>query len=93
MQQLLADEGLPLTAAHLLHLATRAGAVALDLGDRVGDLSVGREFDAVWIRPQNGDPLDMGIEYAKDSEDALAKIFALGTTDDIASVWVGGERL
>lgn len=93
MQQLLADEGLPLTAAHLLHLATRAGAVALDLGDRVGDLSVGREFDAVWIRPKNGDPLDMGIEYAKDSEDALAKIFALGTTDDIASVWVGGERL
>lgn len=93
MQQLLADEGLPLTAAHLLHLATRAGAVALDLGDRVGDLSVGREFDAVWIRPQNGDPLDMGIEYAKDSEDALAKIFALGTTDDIASVWVGGERI
>ncbi|GAA3672111.1 guanine deaminase [Yimella lutea] len=93
MQQLLADEGFPLTAAHLLHLATRAGAVALDLGDRVGDLSVGREFDAVWIRPQNGDPLDMGIEYAKDSEDALAKIFALGTTDDIASVWVGGERL
>lgn len=93
MQQLLADEGLPLTAAHLLHLATRAGAVALDLGDRVGDLSVGREFDAVWIRPQHGDPLDMGIEYAKDSEDALAKIFALGTTDDIASVWVGGERL
>lgn len=93
VQQLLADEGLPLTAAHLLHLATRAGAVALDLGDRVGDLSVGREFDAVWIRPKNGDPLDMGIEYAKDSEDALAKIFALGTTDDIASVWVGGERL
>lgn len=93
MQQLLGDEGLPLTAAHLLYLATRAGALSLDLGDRVGDLSVGREFDAVWIRPAHGDPLDMGIEHAKDSDDVLAKIFALGTTDDVAGVWVGGEHL
>ena len=44
MQSLLGSEGLPLTPAHLLHLATRAGALALGLGDLVGDLSVGKIF-------------------------------------------------
>ena len=47
MQALL---GYPLRPAHLLWMATRAGAAALDLED-VGDLSVGRQFDAVWVRP------------------------------------------
>ncbi|MBC9955657.1 guanine deaminase [Yimella sp. cx-51] len=93
MQQLLGDDGLPLTSAHLLYLATRAGAHALEMDEEIGDLSAGKQFDAIWIRPQDGDPLDMGIEHAKDSDDVLAKIFALGTTDDVAGVWVGGERL
>ncbi len=51
MQQLLGPGGLPLASPDLLHLATRAGALALGLGDEVGDLSVGRQFDAVWVRP------------------------------------------
>ena len=36
MQQLLGAQGLPLTPVHLLYLATRAGARALGLADRVG---------------------------------------------------------
>jgi cytosine/adenosine deaminase-related metal-dependent hydrolase len=40
VQQVLGDRGLPLTPAHLLHLATSAGADALGLGDAVGDFSV-----------------------------------------------------
>ena len=31
MQQLLGDQGVPLAPAHLLYLATRAGAEALDM--------------------------------------------------------------
>ena len=42
MQQLLGAQGLPLTPVHLLYLATRAGARALGLADRVGDLGVGQ---------------------------------------------------
>ena len=57
IQQLLQEAGLALTAAHLLHLATRAGADALGLDD-VGDLSVGRQFDAVWVRPPVGSTLE-----------------------------------
>lgn len=93
MQALLGRSGLPLTSTHLLHLATRAGAIALGLGDGVGDLSVGRQFDAVWVRPLADDPLDVGLRHAASPEDALAKVFALGTPGDVAGVWVAGARL
>jgi guanine deaminase len=90
MQALLGPDGLLLTPAHLLFLATRAGALALGL--EVGDLGVGREFDAVWIAPGPGNPLDVGLRHAASPEDALAKVFALGTPADVAGVWIGGER-
>ena len=59
VQSLLGADGLPLTPAHLLYLATAAGAEALGLGEQVGDLSVGKQFDAVWIRPDDGSTLDV----------------------------------
>ncbi len=92
MQALLGPAGLPLTPAHLLFLATRAGALALGL-DEVGDLGVGRAFDAAWLVPEPGDPLDIGLRHAASAEEALAKVFALGTTSDVAGVWVAGERI
>ena len=93
VQRLLGDEGLPLTAAHLLWLCTAAGADALGLGDEVGDLSVGRQFDAIWLLPEPGDPLAVGLRNATSAEDALAKVFALGTTSDVGGVWVGGDQI
>jgi guanine deaminase len=81
--------GYPLTSAHLLWMATRAGASALDLDD-VGDLSVGRQFDAVWVRPHAGSTLDRVLGHAVDADDALAKVFALACTADIRSAWVAG---
>jgi len=92
-QQLLGVEGLPLTSTHLLHLATRAGAEALGLGDEVGDLSVGRAFDAVWVRPVAGSTLETVLRHAQSPDDALAKIFALGTPADTAGVWVAGGQV
>ncbi len=93
MQQLLGPDGVPLTAAHLLWLATSAGADALGLADTVGDLSVGKQFDAVWVLPQVGNPLDVGLGNAHSTLDALAKVFALGTTTDIEGVWVAGDQI
>jgi guanine deaminase len=89
IQQLDPAGGVALTPAHLLHLATAAGAEALEL-DEVGHLSVGKRFDAVLIRPAEGQPLDVGIRHAAGAEDALAKIFAMGTPADIADVWING---
>lgn len=90
--QQLREDGRLLTPAHLLHLATAAGARALGLDD-VGHLSVGMRFDAVWLRPLDGDPLAVGLSHAQDATDALAKAFALGTPADIAGVWVDGQAI
>lgn len=85
--------GVPLTAAHLLWLATRAGALGLGLGDEVGDLSVGKAFDAVWVRPAEGSTLAVNLQHAVDEPDAVARLFALGTPGDVAQVWVAGSPL
>jgi len=92
MQSLMGDAGVPLGAAHLLWLATAAGASALGL-DSVGHLGVGMEFDAVWLRPASGTTLDIGLRHAADDADAVAKAFALGDTADVAAVFVGGDRV
>jgi guanine deaminase len=93
LQQLRGPEGVPLTSAHLLHLATSAGAAGLGLRDQIGDLDVGRRFDAVWLAPRPGSPLDIGLRHADGPEDALAKAFALATVDDVRGVWVDGQRV
>jgi guanine deaminase len=92
-QQLLGPDGLPLTPAHLLYLTTRAGALALGLGDQVGDFEVGRRFDAVWLRPLPDSTLDIVLRHAPDASEALAKVFALATPADVAGVWVDGESV
>lgn len=91
-QQLLGPDGLPLTPAHLLYLATRAGALALGLGDQIGDFEVGRRFDAVWLKPVPDSTLDIVLRHAPDPSEALAKVFALATPADVAGVWVDGRR-
>ena len=92
VQHLRGPDGLPLTPAHLLYLATAAGAEALGLGGGRRP-SVGKQFDAVWIRPDGGSALDVVLGHADDADDALAKVFALGGPADVRGVWVGGDRL
>ena len=70
-QQILGEQGLRLHPADMLHLATRAGALALGLDD-VGHLGVGMQMDAVLVRPPLGSPLDVALRHAADAEDALA---------------------
>jgi guanine deaminase len=93
IQQLLGRDGVPLTSAHLLHLATGAGARALGLADRVGDLGAGKQFDAVLLRPLPGTALDVSLRHADGPDEALARVFALATTADVADVWIGGRRV
>jgi guanine deaminase len=91
IQQLLGADGLALTPVHLLYLATRAGAQALGLDDRVGDFAVGKDFDAVWLRPGEGGTLAVNLKHACGTTDALARVFALATPADVASVWLRGQ--
>jgi guanine deaminase len=93
IQQLSGADGVPLTAAHLLYLATGAGADALGLSDQIGDLSVGKQFDAVWLSPPPGSAFAIGLTHAANPDDALSKVFALATTADVRDVWVAGTRV
>jgi guanine deaminase len=93
MQDLLGADGLPLSAAHMLYPAAAAGASALEMDGEVGDLSVGKQFDAVWFGLQSGAILDVVLEHAADPDDALAKVFALAGPSDVRGGWVGGDRL
>lgn len=92
MQNLMGDSGVALSPAHLLYLATRAGAEALDLHEMTGDFSVGRQFDAAHLKPPPGSPLDAVFRHASSPERALAAAFATGTPADVARVWIGGDE-
>lgn len=93
VQQALGEAGFPLTAAHLLHLATAAGAAALGLSSTVGSFCEGMAYDAMWLRPTSGSPLDILLRYASSADDALAKAFAHATSADVAQVFVAGEAV
>ncbi|MGH8859675.1 MAG: guanine deaminase [Jatrophihabitantaceae bacterium] len=93
MQQLRGADGVPLTSAHLLHLATAAGADALGLRGEIGDLGVGRRFDALWLRPAPGTTLDVALRHSAGPQEALARAFALACPHDVAGVWVEGVRI
>ena len=90
VQQLRGADGVPLSAAHLLYLATAAGAAALELDDQIGDLSPGKRFDAMWLHPDDGGTLSRVLRHAHGADDALAKTFALATPSDVARVWIDG---
>ena len=91
-QQLLGREGHRLSSRHLLHLATAAGADVLGLSDTIGDFSVGKEFDALWLRPRRTPRSTAALRHADGYDDALAKAFALASPADVAATWVAGER-
>ena len=93
VQQLLGRDGHKLAARHLLHLATAAGADVLGLSDVIGDFSVGKEFDALWLRPGPGSTLEVALRHADSHDDALAKVFALAGPADVAATWVSGDQL
>ena len=92
-QQLLREDGYRMTSAHLLYLATKAGALALGRGDEVGELSVGHQFDAVWIYPRPGSSTAAVMNSAVDVVDSTTRMFAQATSDDVASVWIAGKRV
>jgi guanine deaminase len=92
-QQQRGADGVALSSAHLLHLATAAGASALGMRDQLGDLGVGMRFDAIWVCPPVGTVLDVALRNAHSPDDALAKLFALGTSRDVARVWVDGREV
>jgi guanine deaminase len=60
--QMVWPDGHRLSPAHILYLATAAGAAALGLDDEVGDLSPGKSADFVLVRPPDGSTLQAVLD-------------------------------
>ena len=59
----------------------------------MGDFCVGKDFDAVWLRPAEGSTLAVNLKHASDVTDALARVFSLATPADVADVWIRGRQV
>lgn len=90
MLQRLIPDGMLLAPAHLLYLATRAGAEAMGLGDETGDFTPGKSADLVRWRPPDGTPLASAVERAEGPERVLAALLAQAGEESVREVRVGG---
>jgi guanine deaminase len=94
MQMLLGpSEGVRLSPAHLLWLATAGGALALGLSDEIGDFAPGKSADYVLVRPPVGSTLAAVLEHSESAEEALGAVFTLAREESIAEVRVAGRLL
>lgn len=91
--QMLRDDGYPLTSAHLLYLATAAGARALHLQDSVGDFLEGKQADFVVVQPNKDSTLEIALSHSPSAEASLAALFTLAREDCIRDVYVAGKSV
>ena len=84
--------GTPLSAASLLHLATRGSAEALDTADRVGALEPGMEADIIAVDPA-ATPLSARRTGGATLEETVFALFILGDDRHIEATWVGGRAV
>jgi guanine deaminase len=91
--QRLAPDAMLLTPAHLLYLATRAGAQALQLEHETGDFTVGKSADYIYLRAPEDSPLEAVLERAESLDRILSALFTLAGSESIVDVRVGGEAV
>ena len=84
--------GAPLDAVRALYLATRGGAEALGLQDRIGSLAPGHEADVVALDPAATPLLAFRSARARSLEELLAVLMTLGDDRSVAATWVGGTK-
>jgi guanine deaminase len=83
--------GTPLDALHAFYLATRGGAAALYLDDRIGSIEPGREADLVILDPRATALLKLRSDYAGSIDDLLFALMMLGDDRAVRATWVAGR--
>ncbi len=82
--------GAPLDPATGFWLATRGGAAALDLEDKVGALEPGLEADLVVLDPRATPLLALRTERADSVEDVLFALMTMGDDRAVRATYVAG---
>jgi guanine deaminase len=90
LQRLMA-EGVALAPAHLLYLATRAGAEAMGLEAVTGDFTCGKSADFVFLHPPEGSVLAAALSQAESPERLLSVLFTLAGAESVREVRVRGR--
>lgn len=91
MMQRVMPEGLTLSPAHLLYLATRAGAEALGLAAETGDFTPGKSADLVRLFPAKDTPLGTAMAQAESLPGMLATLIAQAGAESVREVRVRGK--
>jgi guanine deaminase len=80
-----------LSPAHLLYLATRAGAEVMGVSAQTGDFTPGKSADLVRLQPPEGSPLAAAVAHAESPESLLAALITQAGADSIVEVRVRGR--
>jgi guanine deaminase len=93
LMQRLSSDGMPLDAGRLLQLATLSGAEALGLDGEIGDFTVEKAADFVYLRPEAESLLESVVQHAENPEQALASLFTMAGAESVREVRVAGETV
>jgi guanine deaminase len=85
--------GYALSVGHAFYLATRGGARALDLEDRVGSLAPGMEADLVVLDLKSTPLIAFRMKHAADLDEALFVQMTLGDDRAVRATYVAGKRV
>ncbi len=91
--QRLMPEGVALSPAHLLYLATRAGAEALGMEAETGDFTPGKSADFVCLRAPEGSVLASALSQAESPERLLSALLTLAGAESVREVRVRGRMV
>lgn len=86
-------QGISLSPAYALYLATLGGAKALSLDDKLGSIEAGKEADFVLIDPASTPVLARRTSLRSDPLDAFFALMTLGDDRAIAETYVNGKRV
>ena len=85
--------GVSLSPAHAFYLATRGGAHALDLDDRIGSIAPGYEADLVLLDMEATPIIAQRTRHAADLDAALFALFILGDDRAVQRTYVAGRSV
>lgn len=83
--------GATLHPVQAFYLATQAGADALELGDRVGNIVPGKDADLTIVGLRATDLLSLRMDQAKTLDELLFLLMVLGDDRAIAATIAGGK--